>query len=163
MKARLRWPPISLVLTTSLACSQGPTVPPAASRAGVDPAVELAGLVNRHRTELGCPALVWHAKLAAVARAHSRDMATRRFFAHVNPDGASPFDRMREAGIRWQGGAAENLALGQATARAVIDAWLLSEEHRSVLEDCTYTHHGVGVAEGRWTHLFVTNPAGSAW
>jgi len=37
--------------------------------------------------------------LSAVALAHSRDMAARGFFSHVNPDGLTPVIRARRAGI----------------------------------------------------------------
>lgn len=37
--------------------------------------------------------------LSAVALAHSRDMAARGFFSHVNPDGLNPVVRARRAGI----------------------------------------------------------------
>lgn len=55
--------------------------------------------VNQGRTDEGRPALDWSADLAAVAQAHSADMAARGYFDHVSPDGASPQDRARSAGI----------------------------------------------------------------
>lgn len=44
-------------------------------------------------------ALEWDEALWRVAWAHSKDMCDRDFFAHDNPDGDSPFDRMNAAGI----------------------------------------------------------------
>lgn len=46
--------------------------------------------------------------LTSIARAHATDMLKRNFFAHVNPDGLSPQDRARNAGI--SGGVYENIA-----------------------------------------------------
>jgi hypothetical protein len=47
--------------------------------------------------------------VAAVAQAHSEDMVDRDVFSHTNPDRASPFDRLTEAGIAYSG-AGENIA-----------------------------------------------------
>lgn len=68
-------------------------------------------LVNQERTSRGLVALVRDEALTAVARAHSLDMQERDYFAHTNPEGLSPFDRMSAAGISY-GWAAENLAWG---------------------------------------------------
>ncbi len=86
-------------------------------------------LVNDHRTGTGCGPLTWHAGAAAVALAHSTDMRDRDFFSHTNPDGESPFDM-----------------------------WINSPGHRANIENCSYTHHGVGLIDGIWTHLFLQNP-----
>jgi uncharacterized protein YkwD len=81
-------------------------------------------------------------------------MVRREFFGHINPDGESPFDRMRRGGIQWGGPAAENLAQSQGDAGQVLQLWLDSEGHRAKLNDCRYGFHAIGVSEGRWTHLF---------
>jgi len=119
-----------------------------------DPVASLASQVNAYRSSIGCPRLRWHPQLAQVAGGHSEDMVRRGFFAHINPDGESPFERMTRAGIRWRGPAAENLALSKSDALGVLRLWLDSEGHRASLDDCRYGFHAIGVSEGRWTHLF---------
>lgn len=119
----------------------------------------LSALVNEHRASLGCARLALHKGVASVAQAHSQDMARRGFFDHVNPDGESPFDRLRAAGISWNGGAAENIALARSSPDEVFRAWLGSHGHRAAIENCGYTHHGVGVAQGYWTQVFVGHPS----
>jgi uncharacterized protein YkwD len=114
--------------------------------------------VNLHRGSIACPSLQWHDGLADVAQSHSEDMAQRSFFGHVNPDGESPFDRMRRAGIQWVGPAGENLALARNSATDVLRLWLGSEGHRANLEDCRYGFHAVGLSDGYWTHLFLARP-----
>src|SRR4051812_5014003 len=47
------------------------------------------GLINREREAKGLKPLAWDAKLAAVARGHSADMAKRNYFAHASPEGAN--------------------------------------------------------------------------
>jgi uncharacterized protein YkwD len=122
----------------------------------LDPEVEsFVDQMNAHRTSVGCGPLTWNFEVAAVALGHSRDMIERGFFAHENPDGASPFDRMRAAGIDFSR-AAENIAYGYPTGSAVLTAWLDSPGHRSNIENCALTEHGVGLEGTHWTHLFIT-------
>lgn len=127
--------------------------------APADSIQQLSLQVNQHRAEVGCPPLTSHPHLRTVAQGHSEDMARRGFFGHVNPDGKNPFDRLREAGISWTGPAGENIASTRRSPSGVLRLWLDSPDHRANLEQCAYTHHGVGLYDGRWTHLFVTNPS----
>lgn len=73
---------------------------------------KLAGDVNRIRIEHGLPAVALDDRLAHAALAHARDMATRRFFGHITPDGASLPDRLAKVGFHWTV-AAENIALDE--------------------------------------------------
>lgn len=111
--------------------------------------------MNAHRESVGCAALTWNLDVADVAQSHSVDMVARDFFDHTNPDGASPFDRMSDAGITYSR-AAENIAWGYATPDAVLTGWLDSPGHRANIENCSLTEHGVGLYQTRWTHLFRT-------
>lgn len=138
-------------------CGGSPTAP--AASMGADVEARLAALVNQHRASVGCPSLAAHARVADVAREHSEDMARRGFFGHVNPDGETPFDRLREAGIAWDGGAAENIARGRSSAEEILRAWLASPDHRAAIETCAYTDAGVGAVDGHWTQLFLTRPS----
>ncbi len=117
-------------------------------------------LVNSERAKAGCSALTANSTLASVARAHSADMAARRYFSHTNPDGKSPFDRMRAAGYsgRLMG---ENIAAGYRTAAAVMEGWMNSSGHRANILNCGYREIGVGFATGGsfgtyWTQVFGT-------
>jgi uncharacterized protein YkwD len=56
-------------------------------------------VINRVRAEHGLAVLAWDESLAAVARAHSADMAARDFFAHENPDGLDPTGRGEVMGV----------------------------------------------------------------
>lgn len=70
----------------------------------------------RRRESLG--QLGWSDDLARIARRHSQDMARRRYFDHVSPDGTTPRDRGAEGGVecrkakgdgRYSVGISENL------------------------------------------------------
>lgn len=71
-----------------------------------DPDVDVEALerriherVNAFRTEHGLPPLSWADSLRPLARIHSRDMAERDFFGHVNPSGEDVNDRARRLGL----------------------------------------------------------------
>ena len=67
-------------------------------------------LVNGERVAAGLRPLASDPELTQVARQHSADMFARGYFAHVTPEGRDPFERMREANVRFLA-AGENLAL----------------------------------------------------
>lgn len=120
---------------------------------------EVFELVNEVRAQYGLSKLTWADDLANVARAHSRDMINRSFFDHTNPDGYSPFDRLRNNGISYRT-AAENIAYGQRTPKAVMDAWMNSSGHRANILNANVKELGVGAATNSsgtiyWTQVFV--------
>ena len=113
-------------------------------------------LVNVQRASAGCAALQSNPVLVGVARAHSQDMGEHGYFSHDSQDGRSPFDRMRAAG--YQGGLmGENIAAGQPTPAAVMDAWMNSAGHRANILNCGYHVIGIGVAK------VAGSPYGSYW
>ena len=122
---------------------------------------QVLDLVNNERAKNGLSALEWSSELAVVARAHSQDMLERGFFSHTNPDGQSPFDRMRAAGISYRT-AGENIAAGQRTPAEVVEAWMNSEGHRANILNASYTKLGVGYVSGNgaystyWTQNFAS-------
>jgi len=122
---------------------------------------EMAQLVNEHRRARGCPALQWLQPAAEAAQAHSADMARRGYFDHTSPEGRQPWDRLAAAGGTYRA-IAENIAYTpEQSARQTLQGWIGSAGHRRNLENCAYTHHGIGLRNAYWTHLFVT-PAPAA-
>lgn len=119
---------------------------------------EVIRLVNIEREKNGLAALKNDKTLRNVAAAHSKDMADRNFFDHENPDGESPFDRMKNNGIRY-GYAGENIAKGQRTAESVVNSWMNSEGHRKNILNGNFKRIGVGldVSSGTyiWTQCFT--------
>lgn len=100
-------------------------------------------LVNIERGKNGLSPLSINNDLSAVARMHSKDMNDRNFFSHTNPDGLSPFDRMKKYGISYRA-AGENIAAGQATPEQVVDSWMNSKGHRENILNPTYHKIGIG-------------------
>lgn len=142
---------LGLAVAGPLACRDGsPTGPEIPADVQ-----HFVSLVNAHRVSVGCEPLEWDGRVAGVAEAHSRDMVARDYFSHTTPDGASPWDRLSRAGISYRL-AAENIAWGYTSAEAVLSGWLGSAGHRANIENCALTHHGIGLADWHWTHVFVT-------
>ena len=63
---------------------------------------------------------------------------------------------MKSFGISYKT-AAENIAKGQATPQAVVNAWMNSAGHRANILNSSYTKIGVGyVKSGNyWTQMFI--------
>ncbi|WP_049824540.1 CAP domain-containing protein [Saccharomonospora viridis] len=120
---------------------------PPASNAG-DHAEQVVALVNDARAEAGCaPVRVDH-RLTESAQAHSDDMAEHNYLSHTSLDGTTFDERISEAGYPHP--AAENIAMGMASAEAVMDAWMDSEGHRRNIVNCKITAIGVGVNPDGW-------------
>lgn len=116
---------------------------------------EMVDLVNAHRRSVNCPPLVWMQTVANAAQGHADDMARRGYFDHNSPEGHGPVDRLRAHGVSYRA-MGENIAQHPGGPRDVLNGWLASPGHRQNLERCGYTHHGIGLREGYWTHLLVT-------
>lgn len=118
-------------------------------------------LVNQERQNAGLEPLAWNSSLADVARAHSKDMGVRNFMSHTNPDGLSPFDRLKNAGISYSR-AAENIAAGQTTPESVMQSWMNSEGHRNNILNPDLKEIGVGYYKTDsgyrhyWPQVFIT-------
>ncbi len=115
----------------------------------------VAELVNAHRRRVGCAELRWSDAAARAAQGHSDDMARGGFFAHGGSNGSDVGTRLRAAGFAWSA-VAENIAHTSGGADDAVRLWLSSAGHRGNIEGCRYTHHGIGVRSGRWTHVFAT-------
>jgi uncharacterized protein YkwD len=127
---------------------------------------QMWALVNRDRldpassAETGVRAqpLRWNEKLAAVARAHSRDMLEQRYFDHVDREGRTPAMRIDAAGIPWRA-LGENIAINGTAAGA--EAAFMNEprfqkNHRANILDEKYTDVGIGIVQGPNGSLYIT-------
>jgi uncharacterized protein YkwD len=84
--------------------------------------------INRERQRYGLAALKPDELLTEIARNHSRDMAEKHFFSHVNLQGEDPDDRGKRQGWNrnkqigpraWTVGLAENIFLSRLYDRVV--------------------------------------------
>jgi uncharacterized protein YkwD len=154
---------LSLLLVMSLA-SAGPKVAagPDARPAPLS-AQELEdrafAAINHEREAQGLRPLVRAADLAAIARAHSRDMLARGYFDHRSPEGADLRVRFARSGIhRWQH-IAENIAynLGyQDPVTVAVEGWMHSPGHRRNILDKRLVESGIGVARDAAGRTYFT-------
>ena len=116
--------------------------------------IEMLALVNKERAREGLRPLKADPELARVARAHSRDMFARGYFAHMNPDGRNPFDRMRAAGVSFRN-AGENLALAQTLEIAHTNL-MNSPGHRANIMSPAFGRLGIGILDGGFYGLMIS-------
>jgi uncharacterized protein YkwD len=187
--------PALLVLgcvAAALALSACDAFPRAAGGSNIDeaPAFDAAyleqrlfDLVNEQRAAHGLEPLGWDDPLANVALAHSKDMAARGYFDHVNPDGDDVNDRAARSGLECRRGGrtglGENLALTplysatlkredgsvsryewrtlDEVAAVTIEGWMASPGHRRNILDPGFSEHGIGVAIDSAFRVYVTD------
>ena len=124
------------------------------------------------------------AALADIARNHSRDMANRDYFDHVNPAGEEPADRgfrqgydcHKDYGDHLTLGIAENIYQGwlyssityrafgtdkdwnstEGIAQDVVTGWMNSPGHRANVLEPNFHVEGIGVAISPIEKVFIT-------
>jgi hypothetical protein len=114
--------------------------------AAVVPA-EIISLTNTERADNSVGNLKEDALLDSAAQAKANDMAQSGYFAHVGPDGKTPWQWISASGYQYQY-AGENLAVRFIDSSDVVNAWMASPTHRANMVKPVYTQIGVGVAEG---------------
>lgn len=117
---------------------------------------EVVRLVNEIRVQNGLKELTYNWELSRVARYKSQDMKDNKYFSHTSPVYGTPFQMMKDFGITYRS-AGENIARGQTSPQAVVNAWMNSSGHRANILSASFTQIGVGyVAEGNyWTQMFI--------
>lgn len=110
-------------------------------------------LLNSDRAKSGLPALTLNSSLSNLGDAYAQDMINRNFFSHYNPEGQSPFDRMKAAGIGYTY-AGENLAINTDVAAAET-AFMNSSGHRANILNQNYTQVGLGVRHDAKGSVYV--------
>ena len=115
---------------------------------------EALDLTNAARAEAGLSELGPSELLNEVAQAHATDMLERDYYAHVTPEGETPFARLLAAGgSRW-GLSGENIAKCEgcpappeaARVRAFHEGWMQSPGHRENILSEGFDSFGFGIA-----------------
>jgi uncharacterized protein YkwD/uncharacterized membrane protein required for colicin V production len=116
--------------------------------------VQMLELVNQERAAAGLAPLTPDPELTTVARQHSADMFARSYFSHHTPEGGTPFDRLRNAGVRFLT-AGENLALAP-TLQLAHTGLMQSPGHRANILRPAFGRLGIGILDGGRHGLMVT-------
>lgn len=172
---------LAVAFTLALAgCAEGglfaskPPPPPP------DPHTQMAALeskvldlIETERTKIDPAAKALHvdSELVDVARQKSADMAAKNYLLHKSPDGETTADIIMDKDANFQGLLGENIAAEgyqakygidvDAYAKAIVNTWLGSEDHKQNLSYPAYDRTGVGAAVSGdmvyVTELFATD------
>lgn len=110
-------------------------------------------LMNADRRANGLSDLKVSSTVTAVARSHAQDMVNRKFFSHSNPDGKTPSDRLKAAGISYSA-VGENIA-ENISVQAAETSFMNSSGHRANILNSNYTTIGIGVAYDSAGNVYV--------
>lgn len=117
---------------------------------------QVVALVNAERAKVNLPALTMSTDLNRAAQIRARE--TVQSFSHTRPNGSSFSSVLRENGISYRG-SGENIAWGQRTPEAVVNAWMNSSGHRANILNSNFTSIGIGYylngSTPYWTQLFT--------
>jgi uncharacterized protein YkwD len=116
--------------------------------------IQMLKMVNEERAKAGLKPLRADPEQTRVARNHSQDMFKRGYFAHENPDGQDPFDRMRASNVQFRA-AGENLALAQTLEIAHTNL-MNSPGHRANILNPSFGRLGIGVLDGGYYGLMIS-------
>lgn len=122
---------------------------------------QVAAIVNQEREKVGKKPLYVLPRLNGAASVRAEECVES--FSHTRPDGSS-FSSILTSGtyaVNWTA-AGENIAWGQRTPAAVMDAWMNSAGHKANIlsEKYEFDYIGVGVAKDSsgvlyWTQNFI--------
>jgi hypothetical protein len=108
----------------------------------------LVDLTNQKRSEAGLPKLKYNVRLSQAAAGKATDMFDKNYWAHVGPDGETPWDFIHAAGYTYTV-AGENLAKNFGDSTGVVEAWMNSPTHRENILRTQYEDVGFAVVNGR--------------
>ncbi|MFQ1702770.1 CAP domain-containing protein [Loktanella agnita] len=121
----------------------GESNPGSVALVSVDPSFE-AGL-NGVRANVGANPVAYDVRLHRAAQLHANDMLENNYFSHTGLNGSSVSDRVRAQDYNWRA-LGENIAKGQQSEAAVLQAWQNSEGHRRNNENPSYEDFGLAKA-----------------
>jgi uncharacterized protein YkwD len=140
-------------------------------------------LINNKRKQYGLQAIAWDDALARIARQHSRDMATRKFFAHESPEGHDFNYRYHMEGYHCTIVSGSTIHLGaenilqnnlydsaitvngevfyawnsqKKIAETTVESWMKSAGHRKNILTPFWHNEGVGVFIAPDDRVYIT-------
>jgi len=115
----------------------------------------LTALTNDDRAKNGVGTLIEEPLLTVAAQKKAADMAEKGYFAHVAPDGTTPWHWLDLVGYNYSY-AGENLAVNFTESKDVEEAWMKSPTHRANIVKSEFTRIGIGTAQGVYEGKDVT-------
>lgn len=102
---------------------------------------------NANRVASGLAPLSLSGSLNSAAQSKAQHMIDNNYWAHVAPDGTTPWDFINGVGYQYLK-AGENLAFGFATSSSTVVGWMGSPTHRANILDPAYETVGFGIVNG---------------
>lgn len=115
-------------------------------------AYEVFEIVNRERGKEDKETLEWDEDLAYCAQERAYEI--KEEYSHTRPDGSSCFTILKEEGISYSS-CGENIAYGQRSPEAVMEAWMNSSGHKKNILKSSFGRMGVGCAYINGTYYWV--------
>ena len=119
---------------------------------------DIYSLSNQERTNVGLTPLILNSQLNSAALAKANDMMADNYWAHIAPDGTTPWYFIESSGYDYIT-AGENLAKDFNTSSGVVAGWMASTSHRENILNSSYKDVGYavvnGVLQGSETTLIV--------
>ncbi len=117
-------------------------------------------LINQHRRDEGLDAMKWNAKVAKIARIHSKNMAQGRIeFGHGGFNKRYQKILNKIPNVKSVGENVAYTTVTPGTAKHVVNLWLNSAGHLANIETPEFNVSGMGVGKkGRYyyfTQIFV--------
>lgn len=103
---------------------------------------------NQARQSQGSAPITLNPQLSRAAQAKANDMVARNYWAHLSPDGKTPWTFIDTTGYAYQK-AGENLAFGFANTNDIVKGWMNSPAHKQNLVDTAYREVGFGIANSQ--------------
>jgi len=113
-------------------------------------------LVNQKRAEGGLPSLTPNAALILAAQRYAELHFEAEPYQLSHALDGTPGDRAARAG--YSGGVGEVLVTAEANSQQLVDLWMSSPPHQSIIMGGQYADIGVGCAVGLWV-----DPNGNAF
>ena len=151
-----------------LAPAAGATTAAPVSAAAITAAEQaMVVALNADRAALGLVPVQVDARLMAIARARSVDMATKGYFSHTQPDGRNVFNILTAQAVSWYN-AGEIIAVNNypmdSTASVANRQWMNSPGHKAIIISKDLNYVGVGLAldpatgKKLWTAVYIKGP-----
>lgn len=109
----------------------------------------LVDLANEDRADLGLKQLAINDKLVSAASLKASDMAEKSYFAHISPEGKTPWYWIQKSGYTYIY-AGENLAVNFDDSEDVERAWMKSPTHKANILNNKYSEIGISTAVGTY-------------
>lgn len=104
---------------------------------------------NKSRQEQSVALLTVSPVLEQAAKLKAQDMVQNGYFAHVSPNGITPWYWFDKAGYSFSL-AGENLAVNFFDSKDVADAWMNSPTHRANILNAGFTEIGIATTQGMY-------------